>query len=117
MTNAWNIQNWVGVHLIPNNDVLKYFDITISEESTGQPYFLLGPTFPRFSSVWATKVMITGKLKPGTPPGTYIVGVNPVAPATQLSQKWSEEHPGLYAPYGFIRPVDNYVSLTINVTP
>lgn len=117
VTAGWNIQNWVGVHLIPNSDVLKYFDIEISEEHTGNPYFLLGPTFPRFSKDWATKVIIEGKLKAGTPPGKYVIGINPVAPASELSQKWSEEHPGLYSPYGFLRPTDNYINLTIDVTP
>lgn len=117
VTNAWNIQNWVGIHLVSNAEALKYFDVTISEESTGQPYFLLGPTFPRFSHDWATKVVIEGKVKPGTPPGKYVIGINPVAPDTKLSQKWSEDHPGLYAPYGFIRPTDNYINLTIDVTP
>lgn len=116
VTNAWNIQNWVGVHLVPNSDTLNYFDITISEDQTGNPYFLLGPTFPRFSRDWATKVVIEGKLKSGTPQGRYVIGINPVAPATQLSEKWSEAHPGLYAPYGFLRPADNFINLTIDVT-
>lgn len=117
VTNAWNIQNWVGVHLVPNSDTLKNFDLTISEETTGQPYFLLGPTFPKFTRDWATKVTIEGKLKPGIAPGKYVVGVNPVPPANELSQKWSDDHPGLYAPYGFLRPADNYISLVIDVAP
>ncbi|MBM3281874.1 MAG: hypothetical protein FJY86_00850 [Candidatus Diapherotrites archaeon] len=116
VTAGWNIQNYVGVNLVPNHDVTNYFDIAISEEKTGKSYFLLGPTFPRFSREWATKVVIDGKVKPGTPAGRYVIGINPVAPPSQLNQKWSEEYPGLYAPHGFIRPTDNYISLVIDVT-
>lgn len=115
VTNGWNIQNFVGVHLVPNHDALEHFDITISEEQTGQPYFLLGPTFPYFHRDWATRVIIEGTVKPGTPPGTYSIGFNPVAPPAELNEKWSNDHPGLYAPYGFIRPSDNYITLTIEV--
>lgn len=116
-TNGWNIQNYVGIHLVANSESSKYFDITISEERTGQSYFLLGPTFPRFSRDWATKVVIEGKVKPGTPPGSYHIRIDPVAPASELSAKWGEEHPGLYAPYGFIIPSTGYINLQVDVSP
>ncbi len=115
VTNGWNIQNYVGVHLIPSSFSQQYFDIEISEESTGQPYFLLEPTFPYYFENWATKVVITGKLKEGTPPGTYYIGINPVTPPKELNEKWNNEHTGLYAPYGFLTPSGNYIDLVITV--
>lgn len=117
VTNGWNIQNYVGVHLVEDNESSNYFDVTISEERTGQPYFLLGPTFPRFDKDWATKVVIEGKVKPGTPPGSYRIRIDPVAPASSLATKWAEEHPGLYASYGFIVPETGYINLQIDVAP
>lgn len=116
MTNGWNIQNWVGMDMVADSGALNNFDITISEESTGQPYFLLGPTFPTFSKDWATKLTITGKVKPGTPPGKYTIVVNPIGPPEQLNSKWSQEHLGLYVPYGGIAPETGYITLVVNVT-
>ncbi|MDZ4256866.1 MAG: hypothetical protein U1C71_04610, partial [archaeon] len=106
-TNGWNIQNYVGVQFVPNGDAAQYFDITIREEKTGQPYFLLGPTFPVFDKDWATRVTIEGTVKDDTPPGVYVVGINPTAPPRELSTKWSNEHKGLYATMGYFRPADN----------
>jgi hypothetical protein len=114
-TNAWNIQNYVGINFVPNADAEEYFDITISEEKTGQPYFLLGPTFPVFDKDWATKVVIEGTVKPTTPSGVYVIGINPVEPPKELNEKWGREYSGLYAPYGFIRPSGNYIDLVITV--
>ncbi len=116
VTNGWNIQNYVGLQLVANSEALKYFDITISEDLTGKSYFLLSPTFPRFTKDWATKVFVTGKIKPNTPPGTYQITINPVQPAKELSTKWANDHPGLYAAYGFIAPSSGYINLTIDVS-
>lgn len=116
LANGWNIQNWVGTHMVVNQSAKEYFDITVSEEQTGQPYFLLGPTFPYFSKDWATKIIIKGTVKSTTPPGEYIVRVNPVAPPAELSQKWSEDHVGIYVPYGGLVPDTGFVTLNITVT-
>lgn len=117
VTNGWNIQNHVGVQLVSDSESSKYFDITISEERTGQSYFLLGPTFPKFDNDWATKVVIEGTVKPGTPPGIYTIRVDPVAPASELAAKWADEHSGIYASYGFIVPSTGYINLQIDVAP
>lgn len=119
VTNAWNIQNYVGINLIANKEATDYFDLTISEENTGKSYFLLGPTFPRFDKNWATKVIIEGKLKPGLSysqiPKSITIGLNPVAPPAELNAKWADEHSALYAPYGFLKPADNYINLHISI--
>ncbi|MEK6970387.1 MAG: hypothetical protein AABW68_01680 [archaeon] len=116
VTNGWNIQNWVGMNMVTNASAQDYFDITISEEQTGQPYFLLGPTFPAFSKDWATKLTIEGTVKESTPPGIYTVRVNPIQPPKELSQKWSNEHLGIYVPYGGLVPDSGFITLTLTVT-
>jgi len=116
LTNGWNIQNWVGVHMVTNLSASQYFDVKISEEQTGQPYFLLGPTFPKFSRDWATKLTIEGTVKDSTPPGVYQVRVNPIQPAKELSQKWSDDHLGIYVPYGGLVPDTGFITLNITVT-
>ncbi|MEK6902662.1 MAG: hypothetical protein AABX02_03700, partial [archaeon] len=117
VTNGWDIQNNVGVELIPTNADSKLFNLKISEDQTGKPYFLLGPTFPQFASNWATKIVVEGELKADTPPGTYTIGINPIAPPKELSEKWSKEHNGIYVPYGFLSPSGNYIDLIITVEP
>lgn len=116
VANGWNIQNWVGMHMVANASSLKNFDIQISEEQTGQPYFLLGPTFPKFSKDWATKITVVGTVKDSTPPGVYQVRVNPIQPPKELSQKWSEDHLGIYVPYGGLVPDTGFITLNITVT-
>lgn len=115
-TNAWNIQNYVGYNLVPDAESQKYFDLTISEEQTGQPYFLLGPTFPRFDQDWATRISVEGKVHPDTPPGTYTIHISPIAPPAELAQKWGSAHPAQYASYGAIGPTDGYITLHITVS-
>lgn len=120
VTNAWNIQNYVGMNFVADKEASKYFDITISEDTTGKPYFLLGPTFPRFHKDWATKMVIQGKLKKGLSyadiPHSITIGLNPVAPPKELNEKWADEHTAVYAPYGFLKPSDNYINLHIDIT-
>jgi hypothetical protein len=115
-TNGWNIQNYVGVHLVTSSSDSKFFDIKVSEDKTGQPYFLLEPTFPKFYKEWATKVVIEGEVKPDTPLGIYVIGLNAVSPPKEINEKWGDEHKGLYAPYGFLAPSGNYIDLVIAVT-
>ncbi len=116
VTNGWNIQNWVGMHMVTNLSASQFFDVKISEEKTGQPYFLLGPTFPTFSRDWATKLTIEGTVKDSTPPGVYQVRVNPIQPPKELSQKWSDDHLGIYVPYGGLVPDTGFITLNITVT-
>lgn len=113
----WNIQNFMGVQLIADSKAKEYFDIKISEVRTGQPYFLLEPTFPHFYRNWATKVVIEGTVKPDTPPGDYVININPSLPPSELSETWADQHPGLYATYGALFPEDGYGKLFITVSP
>ncbi len=113
----WNIQNYIGMQLIADSKSKEYFDIKISEVRTGQPYFLLEPTFPYFYRNWATKVVIEGKVKPDTPPGDYVININPTLPPSELNITWADQHPGLYATYGALFPEDGYGKLFITVSP
>ncbi len=115
-TNGWNIQNFVGYYLVADSESQKYFDLTIEEENTGQPYFLLGPTFPRFDSTWATRLLVSGQLKEGTAAGTYEIHISPIAPPKDLEVKWSGEHAATYASYGALAPSDGFITLVITVT-
>lgn len=116
LANGWNIQNWVGMQMVANASSLQNFDITVSEEQTGQPHFLLGPTFPTFSKDWATKITVVGTVKDSTPPGVYLVRVNPIQPPKELSEKWSQDHLGVYVPYGGLVPDTGFITLNITVT-
>ncbi len=116
ITNVWNNQNFEGINLVANSKAYECFDLTIAEDSTGKSYFLLGPTFPYFHRDWATKVVIEGVLKPNAPLGDCLVQIDPVAPPSELSSKWSSEHPGIYVPYGFLHPSDSYINLHITIT-
>ncbi|MFH0969842.1 MAG: hypothetical protein V1776_00040 [Candidatus Diapherotrites archaeon] len=116
VTNGWNIQNYVGINLVAGKEGTDFFDLKIAEDQTGQPYFLLGPTFPKYSSTWATKVVIEGTVKPNTPPGVYTIGINPITPPKELNEKWADDYSGLYTPYGFLTPSGNYIDLEITVT-
>lgn len=113
---GWNIQNYQGLMLVPNADAKNYFDIEIQADSTAQPYFLLGPTFPRFDAHWAEKVNITVRAKPGTPPGEYRIGINPATPPKEINEKWASEHKGLYfSGRGSIVPQGNQIDFVITV--
>ena len=113
---GWNIQNYQGLMLVPDAKSRELFDIEIQADSTGQPYFLLSPTFPKFYNNWAEKVTITVRAKPGTPPGQYTIGINPATPPNAVNIKWAGEHKGLYfSGRGSIAPEGNQIDLIIDV--
>ena len=112
---GWGIQNYQGVSWVVDAKSLEFFDVTVEAESTGRPYHLISPTFPQFGANWADKITVRAKPKPNTPPGTYNIAINPVAPPKELSSKWNTEHRGVYVEIGSIRPGGNQVDLFVNV--
>ncbi|MBI2598219.1 MAG: hypothetical protein HYW50_03420, partial [Candidatus Diapherotrites archaeon] len=57
---------------------------------------LLEPSFPKFYKNWAYKVIINGKLKPTTPPGTYAATFEVEIPPEEFQKEWKFEHRTLY---------------------
>jgi hypothetical protein len=86
--------NGVQVSQDPVN-TSKYFDISFDPE-----IFIVEPSFPIFGAEWAKRVQITVKISPGTPPGNYIIGVNPVAPPKQQDDEWRLQYRLKYASAG-----------------
>jgi hypothetical protein len=113
---GWNIQNYQGLMLVTDSNSKNFFDVDIRADSTGQPYFLLSPTFPKFGENWVEKVTVTIHAKPGTPAGDYRIGLNPTLPPTEINSKWLTDHRGIYfGGRGNIVAEGNQVDLFINV--
>lgn len=108
---GYGVQTYQGVTLEQDSASKKYFDVSISPKD-----FLLDPTFPKFGSNWAEKIIITGRIKPGTPKGDYVIGINIETPPKELKAKWEFEHKNLYydAASG-IGPSGNQIQLNIRV--
>ena len=95
----------------PSPDTLKYFDIAITPQT-----FLLEPTFPKFGNGWAQRIEIYGKMKEGTPPGSYKIGINVETPPKEFIEKWEFEHRNLYFnAASAIGPSGNQIQLDIDV--
>jgi len=126
---GWLIQNYQGMKLniyypksgetaigtfkVENQDpnvVKKYFTISITPDE-----FVLGRTFPIFETEkgciklegyqppcrnWVQKVTINIHINDGTPPGKYVIAINPVAPSKQNQLRWSNMYGFRYFNYG-----------------
>ena len=108
---GWGVQTFQGVTLMPDSKSKQYFDIEITPQN-----FLLEPSFPKFYDNWAYKIAINGKLKPGTPPGNYVIGINVEKPPTDLKSKWEFDHRNIYFDAaGGIAPAGNQIQLNVTV--
>jgi len=108
---SWNIQSYQGMQMealfpeqgsvngIPisqdSNEVKNYFDVSLSPSA-----FVIGPTFPIFDENWTQRVDVMVKISPDTPPGTYLIGVNPTAPPPELENEWRWQYRLHYANAG-----------------
>lgn len=108
---SYGVQTYQGVALEQDSASKQYFDVSISPKN-----LLLDPTFPKFGKNWAEKIIITGRIKPGTPKGDYVIGINLETPPRELKAKWEFEHKNLYydAASG-IGPSGNQIQLNIRV--
>ena len=108
---SWGVQAYQGVTLQPDPETSKYFDITITPQT-----FLLEPTFPKFGNGWAYKIEIHGKMKEGTPPGSYKIGINVETPPNEFIEKWEFDHKNLYFNAATaIGPGGNQIQLNVDV--
>jgi len=98
---GWVVETFQGMQLIPTfpssanssymgwsveqdpEKVKDYFIIDIEPD-----VFLLEPAFPVFLEGWARKITVDIKIKPNTPPGRYVIGIMPVNPPQEYSDKW-----------------------------
>jgi len=108
---GYGIQTYQGVALEQDSNSKKYFDVSVSPKN-----FLLDPTFPKFGKDWAQKIVVTGRLKAGTKPGKYVIGLNVETPPNEVKTQWELAHKNLYydAASG-IRPGGNQIELQIRV--
>jgi len=76
--------NGTKFSVIQDPDVVKtYFNVSFEPS-----VFLLGPSSPIFDYNWTQKVLVHIKVSPDTPKGRYVIGVNPVAPPKEYSDRW-----------------------------
>ncbi len=88
---GYGVQTYQGLTFVPASDSLNYFDIKIEPDT-----ILLTPVFPAFSSDWAHQIVITGKLKPDTPPGEYTIGLVVAPPPKEKRDEWGFKYRNLY---------------------
>lgn len=88
---GYGVQTYQGTTIIPAAESLEYFDITIEPDT-----FLLTPTFPKFSSDWARKIVVRGTMKENTPPGDYTIGFLVVAPPKEKEDEWGFKYRNIY---------------------
>lgn len=115
---GWHVSTYQGMHLSPaypgNISFLEnrfhdgtmevtqdseankgYFTISVTPEN-----LLLEPAWGYFYNGWIQKVDVLVTVSPDTPPGKYIIGVNPTGPPVSLDQEWLWEYKTLYVPIG-----------------
>ncbi len=73
----------------------QYFDVKVSPD-----YILLEPAFPTFSANWTQKIDVTITVKPNTPPGRYLVGIDAVSPPDAKSDEWLLKYKNKYTTAG-----------------
>ncbi|HZX19986.1 MAG TPA: hypothetical protein VFF13_03155 [archaeon] len=88
---GYGVQTYQGTTIIPTSESLEHFDIQVTPDT-----FLLTPTFPKFTSDWVQQIIITGKLKPNTPPGDYSIGFLITTPPIDKKQEWEFKYRNLY---------------------
>lgn len=107
---SWLVETYQGMKMdvvyptisaIPNTDlngtqmvieqdpekVKDYFEVT-----TNPSVFLLESVNPIFGYNWTVRVLVHIKIKPDTPKGTYVVGINPGTPPAEYSQRWVRQY-------------------------
>lgn len=79
-----------------NPDAVKdYFDV-----SYGPDVMVLEPTYPVLESGWIQKLKVTVKVKPNTPPGRYVIGVNIGSPSAEFNDEMMMKYLNYYTTGG-----------------
>ena len=77
------------------NTVKNYFDVSIEPNM-----FVLEPSFPIFKDGYAQRIKVSLKVKPGTPKGKYLIGVDIAAPSQDKVTEWTWQYKNLYTSAG-----------------
>ncbi len=75
--------------------VKTYFEVKVDPEMT-----VLGPTYPVLDYEWTKKIKVDVKVKEGTPPGKYVIGVNIGAPSADFNDQMYKKYLNLYTTSG-----------------
>jgi hypothetical protein len=75
--------------------VKQYFDVSVSPE-----VLVLEPSFPIMEKDWIQKVKVYVKVKPETPPGTYVIGVTVGTPPADFNDKMMMRYLNVYTTGG-----------------
>lgn len=98
---SWGVRNYQGMGLgivypdsalteagqfqvVQNPEVVKNYFVVRTEPDV----ILLEPNFPVFKEGWAHKVRVFIHINDDTPPGQYVIGINPIAPPVDKDQEW-----------------------------
>src|SRR3989344_5626058 len=109
---GYGVQTYQGVTIIPSSETLERFEVEITPNT-----FLLESTFPKFKKNWAQRIEITGKVKPGTPPGDYELKFLVVAPPKEKKEEWKFKYRNIYFDAASsIAPSGAPIKFTIKVT-
>ncbi|MEW6328600.1 MAG: hypothetical protein AB1468_00635 [Candidatus Micrarchaeota archaeon] len=83
------------LNLQNSSEVAGYFEVAVTPG-----YTLMQPTFPVFSKDWTKKLEMKIKVKPGTPPGGYVVALDIGKPPADVEEAWIAEHLAYYVGSG-----------------
>ena len=72
-----------------------YFDVSYSPDT-----MVLGPTYPVLDKDWIQKLKVHVKVKPGTPAGDYVIGVNVGSPPQDFNDKMLMKYLNYYTTGG-----------------
>ncbi len=75
--------------------VKDYFDVSFSPD-----VMVLGSTYPVLDKDWTEKLKVTVKVKDGTPPGRYVIGVNIGSPPADFNDQMLKKYLNLYTTGG-----------------
>ena len=75
--------------------VKGYFDVKTTPET-----MVLGPTYPVLDKDWIQGLKVTVKVKDGTPPGRYVIGVNIGQPPADFNDQMLKKYLNLYTTGG-----------------
>ena len=123
---SWTVQSFQGMELIPvfpgtgtingvtvsSPNSEDYFTVTLDPN-----LILLGPAFPRFDREWSHKIVVTVDVAENTPPGDYLLGIDPRAPPQEASREWALAHKLRYVDAGTTGVGRPYFQLLVTVFP
>ena len=106
-----------GMSVVQNPSVSNYFDSSVSPDIV-----LLGPTWPYFESKshfdhdgWVVPVTVEIRVRPGTPAGTYAVGLMPFEPPQNMNDEWTLKYKLRYTPIQYYHIGKPYFTVFLNV--